>query len=163
MVHLTIRFTVNSWLLGVATIVGVRNVCSRTLNVLMTQKMIAHFSGTKPKMRDVLVKMRLFSQIKATCGISRTIVGRLTPMLASYTYTCIAPLGEYISMHVKGCCCLSLYVLDFLLICKSPDYIQLLFFVCKIMLPVHVVTFFILFKYSVDGLMYVTDLTKKTR
>ena len=29
------------------------------------------------------------------------------------------------------------------------------------MLPVHVVTFFILFKYSVDGLMYVTDLTKK--
>ena len=43
---------------------------------------------------------------KATCGISRTIVGRLTPMLASYTYTCIAPLGEYISMHVKGCCCL---------------------------------------------------------
>ena len=34
---------------------------------------------------------------KATCGISRTIVGRLTPMLASYTYTCIAPLGEYIS------------------------------------------------------------------
>ena len=100
---------------------------------------------------------------KATCGISRTIVGRLTPMLASYTYTCIAPLGEYISMHVKGCCCLSLYVLDFLLICKSPDYIQLLFFVCKIMLPVHFVTFFILFKYSVDGLMYVTDLTKKTR
>ena len=103
---------------------------------------------------------------KATCGIPRTIVGRLTPsMLASYTYTCIAPLGigEYISMHVKGCCCLSLYVLDFLLICKSPDYIQLLFFVCKIMLPVHVVTFCILFKYSVDGLMYVTDLTKKTR
>ena len=46
---------------------------------------------------------------------------------------------------------------------KSPDYIQLLFFVCKIMLPVQVVTFFILFKYSVDGLMYVTDLTKKTR
>ena len=41
-------------------------------------------------------------------------------------------------------------VLDFLLICKSPDYIQLLFFVCKIMLPVHVVTFFILFKYSVN-------------
>ena len=38
---------------------------------------------------------------KATCGISRTIVGRLTPsMLASYTYTCIAPLGigEYISI-----------------------------------------------------------------
>ena len=65
---------------------------------------------------------------KATCGISRTIVGRLTPMLASYTYTCIAPLGEYFSMHVKGCCCLSLYFLDFLLICKSPDYIQLLFF-----------------------------------
>ena len=162
MVHLTIRFTVNSWLLGVATIVGVRNVCSRTLNVLMTQTIIAHFSGTKPKMRDVLVKMRLCSQIRQR-GISRTIVGRLTPMLASYTYTCIAALGEYIAMHVKGCCCLSLYVLDFLLICKSPDYIQLLFFVCKIMLPVHVVTFFILFKYSVDGLMYVTDLTKKTR
>ena len=57
-------FTVNSWLLGVATIVGVRNVCSRTLNVLMTQTIIAHFSGTKPKMRDVLVKMRLCSQIR---------------------------------------------------------------------------------------------------
>ena len=49
MVPLTIRFTLISWLLDVATIVRVRNVCSRTQHVFMSQKIVANcFFWNKP-------------------------------------------------------------------------------------------------------------------